>query len=311
MASSVTTRYRRYDFRQPNKFSRDQLRTLERIFEGWAKYSAPHLSTTLRLGIEVGEITSEEVVYSSYYQSLDDSVVGVIEPSALPGAFLVSLRVRGALQLYNRLLGSNRGWEGETRDLTEIESATIEMVISQIIDAEMKAAWEPLLAIDFQLVNFGQASNFFGVVPLNEAAVLIRVPMGGEDLDLELCFCLPYAGLEPIIDQLSTQEYFNRSLRQSYRDRTFAKRLPGIPIEVSARLATIQMRYQDVEKLDVGSVIPLPRAARDRVAVYVDGEQVFTARPHVSSVDGRYLFKIDQVLAPGIEKMLAATGERA
>jgi flagellar motor switch protein FliM len=135
--------------------------------------------------------------------------------------------------------------------------------------------------------------------------------MGGEDLDLELCFCLPYAGLEPIIDQLSTQEYFNRSLRQSYRDRTFAKRLPEIPVEVSARLATIEMSYQDVEAIDVGSVLQLPRSARDRVAVYVDGEHVFTAKPHVSSVDSRYLFRIEQVLAPGIEKTLAATEEKA
>ncbi len=269
-----STSIRRYDFRQPNKFSREQLKILKTIFENWGKAAAPQLSAVLRLGVEVGEVTAEEILYSDFYQSLDESVVGVIDPDHLPGAFLIALHSDSALAIYDRLLGSSKSWDGQSRDLTEIESETIEMIVSQLVESEFSAAWEPIRNLSFKIENFGPASNFIGVVPLTESTVVIDVPLLADGLNLALSFCLPYAGLEPLVAKLNTQEYFNRRLRSLYREQTFAKRLPDIPVEMVARLATIPISYADATHLRVGDQIALPRDYREAMEVYVDEEQL-------------------------------------
>jgi flagellar motor switch protein FliM len=297
---------RRYDFRQPNKFSREQLRILKTIFENWGKASAPQLSAALRLGVEVGEVSAEEMIFSDYYASLDTSAVGVIDPDRLPGAFLISLEVDCALAIYDRVLGSNKGFLGETRDLTEIETSTVEMLLATIIENELPPAWEPILNLAFKFETFGPASNFIGVMPLTESCVIVTVPMLTESINIYLQFCLPYPGLESLVGKLNTQEYFNRRLRSNYKEQTLAKRVPEIPVDLVARLATLNLSYEDVQHLHIGAEIPLPVDYREKIEVYIDQESVYDARPHISSVDGRYLFRISEINAPAIEKMVSA-----
>lgn len=297
---------RPYDFRQPNKFSREQLRILRAIFESWGKATAPQLSASLRMGVEIGDISAEEMLFSDYYSGLDSSVVGVIDPDRLSGAFLISLDIDCALAIYDRLLGSNKGWHGEHRDLTEIELVTVEALIARLVNDELGNAWEPIAPLEFQLERFGPASSFIGTIPLTESCVIVTVPILTETIAMYLQICLPYGGLESLVSQLNTQQYFNRRLRANYKEQTLANRVPEIPVDLIARLATVEMTYDDARHLEIGTEIPLPLDYRERIDVFVDEEVVFEARPHISNTDGRYMFRISEVNAPAIEKMLRA-----
>ncbi|MFS8665804.1 MAG: hypothetical protein LOD84_09055, partial [Limnochordales bacterium] len=52
-----TPTVKRYDFRRPDKFSKDQLRTLQIIHESFARGMATHLSGYMRTMVE-GEVLS-------------------------------------------------------------------------------------------------------------------------------------------------------------------------------------------------------------------------------------------------------------
>ena len=59
-------RVKTYDFKRPNKFAKDQLRTLEMIHENYARLVSTFLSGYLRSYVTVDWITVEQLTYYEF-----------------------------------------------------------------------------------------------------------------------------------------------------------------------------------------------------------------------------------------------------
>ncbi|RYG75951.1 hypothetical protein EON77_10625 [bacterium] len=68
------TGYELYDFRRPDKLSKDQLRTLQMLHETFARQAASSLSASLRSPVSIEMISLEQVPYDEYLRSIGNSV---------------------------------------------------------------------------------------------------------------------------------------------------------------------------------------------------------------------------------------------
>ena len=59
-----------YDFRRPHKFAKDQLRTMEVIYENYSRLMASYLSGVLRSFCQVEVISVEPQTYYEFINSL-------------------------------------------------------------------------------------------------------------------------------------------------------------------------------------------------------------------------------------------------
>ena len=59
-----------YDFRRPNKFSKDQIHTLQVIFENYARSLSTYLSAQLRSLVQVDVLSVEQITYEELIRSL-------------------------------------------------------------------------------------------------------------------------------------------------------------------------------------------------------------------------------------------------
>ena len=59
-----------YDFRRPNKFSKEHLRTLQMIFEEFSRSVATFLSGYLRTMVQIDVISSEQLTYYEFNNSI-------------------------------------------------------------------------------------------------------------------------------------------------------------------------------------------------------------------------------------------------
>ena len=59
-----------YDFKRPDKFSKDQIRTLEMLHDNFARMLNTYLSTTLRCLVTVEVASVEQTTYQEFVQSL-------------------------------------------------------------------------------------------------------------------------------------------------------------------------------------------------------------------------------------------------
>ncbi|MDY4876615.1 MAG: flagellar motor switch protein FliM, partial [Eubacterium sp.] len=68
-----------YDFARPSKFSKEHLRTLEFIFEHYARLLSTNLPVYLRKNVQVEVMHSEAVTYQEFSNSLSNPVIlGVV-----------------------------------------------------------------------------------------------------------------------------------------------------------------------------------------------------------------------------------------
>ena len=76
---SATKKIKDYDFSSPKKFTREQLKLIDNIFDNFSRLFSLHLSSLLRLSCQMEVIQVEEEEYREFNNALGDSVlVGII-----------------------------------------------------------------------------------------------------------------------------------------------------------------------------------------------------------------------------------------
>ena len=95
-----------YDFARPSKFSKEHLRTLEIIFEHFARLLATNLPAYLRKSVTVDVVNSEVVIYSEFANALSNPVLlGVVGMSPLNGNIIMEMASNLGFAIVDRLLG--------------------------------------------------------------------------------------------------------------------------------------------------------------------------------------------------------------
>ncbi|MCL2456555.1 MAG: flagellar motor switch protein FliM, partial [Defluviitaleaceae bacterium] len=89
---SKTKEARPYDFANPSKFNREQLRTLENIFDNFARATSSFLTGYLRTSAHLEVSSSEEIMYRDFNVALANPVIlSMIELAPLKGTVIVDM----------------------------------------------------------------------------------------------------------------------------------------------------------------------------------------------------------------------------
>ena len=114
-----------YDFKRPDKFSKDQIRTLQMLHDNFGRLLNTYLSTSLRSMVDVEVASVEQLTYQEFVQSLaNPSVIGVLAVPPLKGNIVMELNTSIAFSIIDRVFGGTGANTVKPRSLTEIEEYT-------------------------------------------------------------------------------------------------------------------------------------------------------------------------------------------
>ena len=131
-----------YDFKRPDKFSKDQIRTLQMLHENFGRMLNTYLSTNLRSLVDVEVASVEQLTYQEFIQSLSDpSVIGVLAVPPLKGNVIMELNTSIAFSIIDRVFGGTGSNTIKPRVLTEIEETVIMRTFSKALDS-FREAWD-------------------------------------------------------------------------------------------------------------------------------------------------------------------------
>lgn len=75
-----------YDFKRPDKFSKDQIRTLYMLHENFARFFNTYLSANLRALVHINVASVDQMTYEEFVRSLPNpSVIGIFQMRPLKG----------------------------------------------------------------------------------------------------------------------------------------------------------------------------------------------------------------------------------
>lgn len=283
---------RLYDFRDANKFPKEQIRTLESVFDNFAQLLANQLTGTLRSVTSVKLLAVEERLYKEFNNAMPSPVLlNVLNMPPLEGSVLMMISPEIAYAIVNRVFGGMRDEADYSKSFTEIELVVLERILHQFMGL-MDEAWKKIVEVDASIERMETSSQFAQIVAMNEPVAIVTLEIViGETMGL-ISICIPHLAIEPIAQQLSTMLWFS-----SARNKHIESRGSDISQRLSTSLVTLQAQFSDtpatigeILSLQVGDVIQLNHGVKDKISVIIEGKQKFSGMIGVKN--SRYAVQI-------------------
>ena len=273
-----------YDFKRPDKFSKDQIRTLQMMHETFARLTTTSLSAQLRTLVHVHVASVDQLTYEEFIRSIPSpTTLAVINMDPLKGSSVLEIDPSITFTIIDRLFGGSGEATKMSRELTDIELSVIEGIIVRIL-GNLRESWSNVIDLRPRLGNIETNPQFAQIVPPNDMVVLITLETKVGEVEGMTNFCIPYITIEPIISKLSAQ-YWYSSIRKGATRENFnilKERLEAILVDVIAELGSSEITMQEIINLKEGDFIKLHNAkVTNDLVLKVGSEKKFFCRPGV------------------------------
>ncbi len=293
------TRAVSYNFRRPDRWSKEQIRGLYMLHDLFAQGLSSALPLHLHAVVEVNLISVEQIPYSEHMRGLSDPttlfVIGV-EPAGRK--FAVDLSPTIAFPIIDRMLGG-KGAEksGENKAATDLEMKILESFVGVVIE-NYGAAWEPLVKTKTSFVGRETRPQMLQIVAPNEIVVVASYQIQIGDARGTMSFCLPFVMLEPVIDKFNQLSYSTSAEPDPAATLSLLKVLSAVRLPVTAELAKTPAAVSDLASLTVGDIIRTNHRVDKAVNITIGGLAKFAGS--VASYDGRMVIQVTKRTEPKI-----------
>jgi len=270
-----------YDFRHPNRVSKEQMRTLRTIHERFARTFGTFLSNTLRTMVDVKVNTIDQVTYSEYTLSVSvPSSLFVFNMKELGGSSLFEVPPNLFFFLIDRLLGGSGKVVDSHREVTTIEQKVMEKIIHRGLK-DLDQAWEDVTPLEPELSSFETNPQFVQIAPASETVVVILFDVIIGERTYSLNLCIPFIALEKVMSKLNIHSYIALTQKQQTPKIRSAieKNLQNTNLSVRVELGKPHITIEDFINLEVGDVLSTDTNIRDELPVVVSNNQKFWGRP--------------------------------
>ena len=270
-----------YDFRHPNRVSKDQLRTLESLHDNFASQFGSSLSGFTRSVVDIDLLSVDQITYSEFIMSLaSPSCTYVFSMNPLEGAAVADFSPSVVFSFVDRIFGGRGKTLSADRELTGIEKSIMGKIVDKAFQSLSKA-WDHVYKMEFRQTAFETNPQFMQVIPQGETVIVVSLQVKMQAATGVLTLCYPYLGLEPIMEKLSAQNWIDANKKGTdtnlYANNT--KQVLPVKIGLRAILGEAQVSIRELLEVKVGDVVRLDAFESDNVNVLVGTQNKFLAKP--------------------------------
>ena len=297
-----------YDFRRPDKFSKDQIRTLQMMHETFARLTTTALSAQLRalVGVHVGSV--DQLTYEEFIRSIPNpTMIAVINMDPLRGSAILEVDPSVTFTIIDRLFGGPGEPSRITRELSDIEMSVMESIVVRML-GNLRESWSTVVGLRPRLGNIETNPQFAQIVPPSDMVVLITLETKVGDIEGMANLCIPYITIEPIISKLSAQ-YWYSSIRRGEADENKAviqERLDRVVIPIQAEVGDVDLPLSQILDLGKGDVVKLSDVSlQSDMIAKVGNRQKFKCRS--GKLGERMAIQIGSVIEDPPDDLLTST----
>ncbi len=284
---------RTYDFKRPERVSKDQMRSLEAIHEGFARNFGASLSAFLRTIVEVRVATIEQLTYSEFIHSLPNpTCFNLLSCAPLEGQICLEISPLIVYPIIDRLLGgSNAELFIPQRALTLIEWRLVERITNRAVST-LTEVWSGLVDVKFELAETESNPHLVQIVAPNEVVVVIGLELKMGSRAGTMTFCLPFNVIEPVMTKLATQGWlaYQRKAPSQEQQQRLASNLKRAELDVRVFLAETTITMDDLLHLQPGDIIRTAKPASAELTLQVKDRSKFAGRVYQNK--GMRVFRI-------------------
>ncbi|RSD28015.1 flagellar motor switch protein FliM [Mesobacillus subterraneus] len=277
----VEKRVKVYDFRRALRFSKDQIRSLTRIHENFARLLTTFFSAQLRTYVNITVASADQIPYEEFIRSIPKmTILNVFDVEPLEGRILMEVNPNIAYAMMDRLLGGKGTSHNKVESLTEIETRIMSNMFEKAFE-NFREAWSSISDIDPQLSEFEINPQFLQMVSPNETVVVISLNTTIGEASGMINMCIPHVVLEPIIPKLSVKYWMQSDKKQSLplENSVLQSEIQKADVSITAEIGSSEISIQDFLMLDIGDVIELNQQIDQPLLLKVGNIPKFVGQP--------------------------------
>ena len=261
-----------YNFRRPDRVSREQMRSLHFMHDRFARNFSSSLSAYLRFITEVNLISVEQLSYQEFLLSVPDpTCFNAVSMKPLEGALAMEINPQLVFPIIDKLLGGPGEAVRHMRTMTDIEQSIFDGVIRLALD-DLRDAWKGIMDLDFKVQARETSPQLIQIVAPNEVVILIvfEVKMGNATGMINVA--IPSIILEPVSNKFDQEMFTGYKKSTTFEEaKLLVRSLKLCEMEISAEIRGTTLSLADVLNLQEGDLIPLSKRADALLDLTVDG----------------------------------------
>jgi flagellar motor switch protein FliM len=288
-----------YDFGHPDLLSRDRIRALRTLHDGYAQALAKRLSTELLASVSATVTAVDQLTYGEFLMLLPaPTFLAVVDVCELDGAVAIEIDPSICFAFIDRLLGGPGAPLREPRPLTAIETGLMERVLRRSCQ-ELDLAWAPVTRLQFRLQSIEASPELARVVAPSEMIALVTLGLAMNGLEGAMHVCLPYVVMEPALQRMARVTRYPRragGAPERVRD-ALEGALRSSRVTVDVDLGVVELTLREILALVPGEILPVTPIAGEGAAALVEGVPRLRGTPGRSR--RRLAFEVRGVHSPG------------
>jgi flagellar motor switch protein FliM len=271
-----------YDFKRPERVSKEQQRSLENLHEVFARNLSATWGAYLRQVVDVHLASVEQLTYSEFIMSLPNpTCFNLLHADPMEGEIILELNPSLVFPIIDKLLGGGIGNSSlPDRQLTEIEERIIKRIIDLSLD-DLKIVWQRIYDVDFTLFETESNPQLRQIVSPNEVVVLLSFEVTMGEANGMMNLCIPYLAIEPIMDLFATQNlYLTHRQNQSEKEKeNIFESIKDATIEMTCNLAETKIPLKQFLKMKVGDIIHTKKPRDEALVVTMGDKAKYLVKP--------------------------------
>lgn len=285
---------RGHDFRQSGFLAPSELRRIRLRHEQFIRALAARLAIFLRLEFTVQLGKVQIIGYQKFTETLSNQThITLFRTDPLKGVGLLVISPKLALSLVDRLLGGVGQMPEAARDLSEIEIALTDQLVTLLL-GEWCNHWPEMKELRPVLLGHENNSRFLQTAPADTSMLILTMNAGiGEQLEpVQLAF--PYATVEPLMRQLSP------ALPEAEPAPTRPGKLAWNPefdemkVKASAQWEGLKISAAQIARIKLGDVLTLGPDCAAQVQLRLSHIPKFLGKPGMCG--GKWAVQLTEVL---------------
>lgn len=271
-------RVKPYDFRRPDKFSREQLNVLRLIHRTLAGELTAVIGAQLGEAVEIDVASVDQCTFVEYQHEAveQDSELAawvVIHADPLPGAFVMQVD-RALAQLLIRRACGQQGTAADAGDRAFSESETV--ILTDRFEGyrtPVATAWQSITAISPRVGGVETRVSDAQVVPPTEMVVSVRLSVTTGTQEFALRIGIPYLTLESHLGTLSAIGWYS-TVRNPGSRPSLGSGAQAVPVQCELCEPLPAIPLSRLPAILAGEPLPLALLSRGELELRAGGVPV-------------------------------------
>lgn len=263
---SKEQKIKNYDFKMPKKFTKEQLKVIDGIFENYSRVLSSYLTGLMRIYCKVEVLSIEEQVYYEFNNALPDYVMmsminmGITDDDVMETNCIMEISNPIAFSMMDRLMGGSGAYVEQNRDFTEIEVGLFASVMGKMAGL-LKEPWGTYIDINPTITTIETNARVMQSISPDEVVILVVLEMEIKDVKNTMTFCIPALNLESIMakfgDRWSRTTKKLDPKKEKERRVSLLEAIKDSELKIDTVLCETKLDLFDVLTMQAGDVIPL------------------------------------------------------